>query len=112
MSTPHHSNKPHSAPGPEVAVHVKSYIIVLIALMFLTCLTVALSYFDFGSLHANIVVALIVATIKAGLVALIFMHLNHEKKQIYTLLAFTGFFAVGLFFLTWLHYADPIHLPG
>ncbi len=47
------------------------------ALVFLTFLTVAVSYFDFGS--ANIVIALIIATAKAGLVATFFMHLRHDK---------------------------------
>src|SRR5580704_4755749 len=47
------------------------------ALVFLTFLTVAVSYFDFGS--ANIVIAMIIATAKAGLVATFFMHLRHDK---------------------------------
>lgn len=96
----------------DVAVHVRSYMLVFAALLVLTGVTVALSYMDFGSLEANIIIAMIVATVKASLVALIFMHLNHEKKQIYGLLAFTIFFALGLFFLTYLHWVDPIHLPG
>lgn len=112
MSTPSHPNEAgHENDHAAVAVHVRSYMLVFGALLVLTGVTVALSYFDFGSMQANIVVAMIVATIKAGLVALIFMHLNHERKQIYHLLAFTAFFAVVLFFLTWLHYIDPIGLP-
>ncbi len=112
MSTP----STHSQPGHEnehaaVTVHVRAYMLVFGALLVLTGVTVALSYFDFGSMQANIVIAMIVATVKAGLVALIFMHLNHERRQIYVLLAFTVFFACGLFFLTWLHYWDPIRLP-
>ncbi len=38
---------------------------------------------------------LLVASVKASLVALIFMHLNHEKGLIYKMLVFTFFFASG-----------------
>jgi cytochrome c oxidase subunit 4 len=47
------------------------------ALVFLTFLTVVVSYYDFGS--ANIVIAMAIATAKAGLVATFFMHLRHDK---------------------------------
>lgn len=52
----------------------------LACLLALTFLTVAVSRFNFGSW--NIVVALLVASIKAVLVALFFMHLRYEKKLI------------------------------
>ena len=51
---------------------------------------------------------MIVATIKVGFVAAIFMHLKGEKWTIWKFLIFTIFFATGLFFLTLLHYVDPI----
>jgi caa(3)-type oxidase subunit IV len=44
-------------------------------------------------------VAMLVATLKAGLVAAIFMHLAAEKRLIYRILIFTGFFVLGLFWL-------------
>ena len=47
------------------------------ALVFLTFVTVKVSYYDFGSL--NIIVALVVATAKATLVAAFFMHLRHDS---------------------------------
>ena len=80
------------------------------SLLVFTGITVGLSYVDFGSSTANIVIALIVATFKAGLVAAIFMHLSAEKWTIYRILLFTVFFAIGLFALTWLAYIDPITL--
>ena len=55
---------------------------------------------------ANIAVAMIVATFKAGLVAAIFMHLAAEKRLIYRILIFTGFFVLGLFWLTLLAWYD------
>ena len=43
---------------------------------------------------------LIVACVNAFIVAGFLMHLISEKKMIYALLAFTGFFVAGLFALT------------
>jgi len=46
-------------------------------LIFLTFVTVGVSYVDLGS--ANTIVAVLVATMKASLVAAFFMHLAHDK---------------------------------
>jgi cytochrome c oxidase subunit 4 len=78
------------------------------ALLFCTALTVALSYVNFGTQKANIAVAMLVATLKAGLVAAIFMHLSAEKKLIYRILLFTVIFVLGLFWLTYLAWYNPI----
>ena len=78
-------------------------------LLAFTIITVALSYVNFGTQKANVAVALLVATFKAGLVAAIFMHLSAEKRLIYRVLIFTGFFVLGLFWLTYLAWYDPIH---
>ena len=48
-------------------------------LLAFTAITVALSYVNFGTQKANVAVALLVATFKAGLVAAIFMHLVGGK---------------------------------
>jgi cytochrome c oxidase subunit 4 len=56
----------------------KTYIIVWLALMILTAITVYVSYVNFGVL--NIVIALTVASIKASIVALYFMHLKFEDS--------------------------------
>ena len=63
----------------------KNYIIVWIILMILTAITVYVSYLDFGTF--NIVIAMVVASIKAGAVALFFMHLKSEDT-------FTWLFAI------------------
>jgi hypothetical protein len=47
----------------------------------------------------NILVGMIVATFKASLVALIFMHLNHERSVIYKVLVFTVVWFLVLFVL-------------
>ncbi len=90
--------------------HVRGYLVVGGALFACTALTVALSYVDFGSREANIIVAMIVATVKAGLVAAIFMHLLSERWTIYRFLLLTVFFVIGLFLLTLLAYHNPIRM--
>ncbi len=73
-----------------------------------TIITVGLSYVELPSHSLNIVVGMVVATFKASLVALIFMHLNHEAKLVYKILAFTGAFALALFVLFYFSNTDPL----
>lgn len=66
------------------------------ALVVLTLVTVKVSYYDFGSL--NIVVALLIATMKASLVAIFFMHLRHDN--LFNTIAFlSAFLFLSLFIL-------------
>ncbi|MBX9604403.1 MAG: cytochrome C oxidase subunit IV family protein [Bryobacteraceae bacterium] len=71
---------------------------VLIALLILTFITVGASYVNFGSDSVNVVIALTIATIKASLVALFFMHLKYDKP-VNALIAVSGFLFLGLFLL-------------
>jgi len=111
------NNPPDVSPDPSeheeyahnVQKHVRAYLMVGATLLAFTAITVALSYVNFGTQKANIAVALLVATFKAGLVAAIFMHLAAEKRLIYRVLIFTGFFVLGLFWLTYLAWYDPVH---
>ena len=91
-----------------VAKHIRGYLMVGGTLIVFTALTVFLSYVNFGTQKANVAVAMLVATFKAGLVAAIFMHLSNEKRMIYRILMFTVFFVLGLFFLTYLAWYDPV----
>jgi cytochrome c oxidase subunit 4 len=91
-----------------VSKHIRAYLMVGGTLLLFTALTVFLSYVNFGTMKANVAVAMLVATFKAGLVAAIFMHLSNEKRMIYRILMFTAFFVLGLFFLTYLAWYDPI----
>ena len=112
METPHTSQPAaHDAAHDhhDVSKHVKTYLAVGAALLVCTGLTVFLSYVNFGTQKANIIVAMILATFKASLVAAIFMHLKSEKWTIYRFLILTVFFAIGLFALTMLAFHDPIH---
>lgn len=77
----------HSDAGHH-AVPVRTNLLVWATLMALTAITVGVTSFDFGFL--NVVVALTVATTKAGLVILWFMHLRYEGRVI-RLMVFTAF---------------------
>ena len=89
----------------DISKHVRGYLLVGAALLIGTVLTVWASYIDLGH-HWNIVLALVIATAKASLVALFFMHLISEKQMIYLVLGFTTFFVAGLMFLTLFSHHD------
>jgi cytochrome c oxidase subunit 4 len=103
-----HALGDHSA--HDVGKHVKAYLFVGALLLAFTGLTVGLSYVNFGSDKANMIVAMLVATVKAGMVAAIFMHLSSEKWTIYRFLIVTVFFALGLFCLSLLAWFDYIRM--
>ena len=108
----------------EVRRHVREYLMVGGTLLLFTAITVALSYVNFGWVlshlfhtnlsegqgrKANVAVALLVATFKAGTRRRDLHALAAEKRLIYRVLIFTGFFVFGLFWLTYLAWYDPIH---
>ena len=79
----------------EIRKHVRVYILVFAALAVLTVVTVGVSYIQIESVAATVLIALFIASIKAGLVAGYFMHLVSEKRIIFWVLALTvAFFAV------------------
>lgn len=84
----------------DVKAEVRRYMIVFIALVIGTIVTVLASYIDFGTHGANIFVALVIALIKGFLVAGFFMHLVSERIMIYTIMIATVFFFSGLMYLT------------
>ncbi len=100
-------------PKAEAAVYLKT----LVGLLILTGITVGASYINFGSSSINVVVALTIATIKATLVALFFMHLLHDKP-VNGIIAAAGFIFLGLFLMFTLLDFDtrenplPRNLPG
>jgi len=72
------------------------YAATLFVLLILTAITVGASYINFGS--GNIVIALTIATIKASIVGLIFMHLLHDKP-VNAIIAVAGFVFLGIFLM-------------
>lgn len=62
----------------DIQKHVRAYIGVFVGLALLTVLTVAASYIQVST-GLHITIALIIATVKASMVAAIFMHLKWER---------------------------------
>ena len=81
----------HHETPEEFKKHLSKYYVVFVALLCLTAITVGVSYLKLNRPLA-ITVALIIASIKAGLVAGVFMHLLDEKKVIYAVLMLTALF--------------------
>jgi len=82
----------------DIKKHIRVYMTVGCALLFLTAVTVGVSYIHLPIALA-IFVGLLIATVKASLVAGYFMHLIDEKKIIYWVLAITAIFFVALMML-------------
>ena len=82
----------------DIQEHVRVYVMVFVALAVLTVVTVAISYIGMRPALA-ICVAMVVATVKASLVASYFMHLITEQRVIIWLLALCAAFLVFLMLL-------------
>src|SRR5689334_10481128 len=102
-----HAHDDHDAKAP------RTYFLVLLALLCLTFITVSASYIHWGSGMINVIVALTIATIKASLVALFFMHLLHDKPM-NGIILIASFVFLGIFLISCYTDAvtrDPIE-PG
>lgn len=94
----HETSHAGHAPGMHVA-HISSagtLLKVLLALLFLTIITVAVSRVDFGS--ANLAIAMLIAVIKMSLVMTWFMHLRHDTA-VNILFILSSFLFLSLLFL-------------
>jgi cytochrome c oxidase subunit 4 len=95
MSAPAHG---HGHDDGAVHAHVSSslfYIAVFGALLMLTGLTVGQSYVDLGRL--NIILVIVIASLKASLVVSFFMHLRWDNK-FNVLMFISGLLFIGVFF--------------
>ena len=99
----------------ENGIHIASMRLlvgIMIALMFGTWLTVSAAQFDFGAL--NIWIGLAIATVKAILVGLYFMHLRWDKPfNAFVFISAFAFLAlfVGFAMMDTAHYQEVI-IPG
>lgn len=93
---------------------MRTYAIVLAALLVLTAVTVAVSGIHFGSPAVNVIVALGIASLKASLVALYFMHLLHDKP-LNALIFVSGLVFLAIFLILTLIDVDfrlPVETPA
>src|SRR3989454_11772572 len=94
----------------EHIVQPRIYVTIFLALMVGTTLTVIAAFYDFpGPLNA--VVALTIATIKATLVVLYFMHVRYSGRLIWLLIVAALFWLVIMFALTISDYSSRGWLP-
>lgn len=91
----------------DIKKHVRTYIMVFVALLALTIITVTVSTLHLST-PAAVTVALIIAVIKGSLVASYFMHLISEKKLIYAVLLLTIVFFIGLMILPISSFSDKV----
>jgi cytochrome c oxidase subunit 4 len=80
----------------------KFYYAIWIALLCLTVITAAISFVDLGPFNA--VVALVIATVKALLVVLFFMHVKYTSEKLTKIVIVSAIF--WLFLLLALSMAD------
>jgi cytochrome c oxidase subunit 4 len=64
----------------------RTYIFIWLSLLVLTVLTWLVSYVNLGLM--NVAVAMLIASLKASLVALFFMHLRHENRLVWAFALF------------------------
>lgn len=90
----------------DVSKHLKAYYAVFAVLAVMTVVTVAVAQFHFSDV-GNVVVALLIATFKASLVAAIFMHLKWERSPaVWWSLAICAMFFLVLIFVPVLTASD------
>jgi cytochrome c oxidase subunit IV len=86
------------------------YIVIILTLLCLTILTVVAAFFDLGPF--NIVVALVIATCKATLVVLFFMHAKYSPKRTKLVIMAGIFWLLILLFMTLSDYFTRIDYRG
>jgi cytochrome c oxidase subunit 4 len=86
----------HTEHASDPRAEARTYTLTLVALLILTAITVGASYINFGA--GNVVIALAIATMKACIVALFFMHLLHDRP-VNGIIAVTGFLFLGIFLM-------------
>ncbi|MEP6819209.1 MAG: cytochrome C oxidase subunit IV family protein [bacterium] len=87
----------------EYIVSVKVYVMIFLALMAGTALTVWAGLQDFPG-QLNVIIAMTIAVVKATLVVLYFMHVRYSSKLIWVIVTSALFWLVILFALTFSDY--------
>jgi cytochrome c oxidase subunit 4 len=98
-----------SSEAHDIQKEVKKYMAVFGGLLVLTVATVLVRNFHIHiGVTLGIIVALIIAIIKGGLVACNFMHLTSEKRTVYMVLVLTVIFFAAMMLLIYMaHFNLP-----
>jgi caa(3)-type oxidase subunit IV len=96
-------NKSPNQESQDVKRHVRQHIMIAVALVVGTLMTIWTSQTDFGGgFGLNVAITLAIAGVQVFMVAGFFMRLLSEKKMIYCFLVFTAvFFAVMMGMTFW-----------
>jgi len=94
----------------EHVVSPGTYLVIILTLLALTGITVFAAFVDLG--RFNIVVALLIATIKATLVVLIFMHAKYAPERTKLVIIAGIFWLALLLFMTLSDYASRVDYRG
>jgi len=94
----------------EHTVSPGTYLAIILTLLALTGITVFAAFVDLG--RFNIVVALLIATVKATLVVLIFMHAKYAPERTKLVIIAGVFWLALLLFMTLSDYASRVDYRG
>lgn len=94
----------------EHIVPVKVYLTIFLALLVGTFLTVLAAFYDFPW-RLNTVIALTIASVKATLVVLYFMHVRYSSRLVWVIVTSALFWLAILFALTLSDYWTRAWLP-
>jgi caa(3)-type oxidase subunit IV len=83
----------------DIQKHVKTYLFVFAALAVLTIVTVAVSWLHIPTVWVAVAVAMLIAAVKATLVACYFMHLLSERNALFSILILCVIFFIVLMLL-------------
>jgi cytochrome c oxidase subunit IV len=89
----------HDGGGAHHIIPLKVYYRIIVALLIMTVVTVAAAQVDFGAM--NTVIAMLIASVKAGLVLAYFMHLKYDDKIFTVAFGTAIFFLIVMFFFSW-----------
>ena len=103
MSEQHTEHSEHIVPPT-------TYAVIIITLLCLTAATIGAAYINLGKF--NIVVALGIATLKATLVVLFFMHAKYSTKRTQLVIIAGIFWLAILLFMTMSDYASRVDYRG
>ena len=88
----------------EHIVSVKVYLVIFFSLLLGTALTVLAAFYDFPW-QLNTIIALTIASVKATLVVLYFMHVRYSNRLVWVIVISALFWMGILFALTFSDYA-------
>jgi cytochrome c oxidase subunit 4 len=94
----------------EHIVPVRVYLAIFLALMVGTVITVIAAFYNFRG-QLNTIIALTIASIKATLVVLYFMHVRYSSRLIWVIVASALFWLALLFAFTFSDYLSRDWLP-